>query len=67
MAVQANNLGVDAEADAGGVNAKCRRMQQCGMHLSLVSKSTGHLLYSYGFLNFAWLCVMSLSDSNTTI
>jgi hypothetical protein len=27
MAVQANNLGVDAEADAGGVNAKCRRMQ----------------------------------------
>jgi hypothetical protein len=34
-----NNIGVDAEADAGAVNAKCHRMQQGGMHVSLGKQS----------------------------
>jgi hypothetical protein len=56
-----NNIGVDVEADAGAVNAKCHRMQQGGMYVSLGKQS----YLSTSILSFK--CVMSLSDSNTTV
>jgi hypothetical protein len=49
-----NNIGVDAEADAGAVNAKCHQMQQGGMYVSLGKQS----YLSTSLLSFKFCMVM---------